>query len=117
MASAAQLGRPLAARNDVLTVVPGPSDDETIRHHLKSGDALAFIKVGRHLERLRGLIEDCGLTNQAAYLERVTLSAERITPLSDVPPGAAPYFSIILIYRGAEGWIGDLPVPESGASA
>ncbi|EFL90682.1 precorrin-2 C(20)-methyltransferase [Ahrensia sp. R2A130] len=113
MASAARLGRPLAARNDVLTVVPGPSDDDTIRGHLQSGDALAFIKVGRHLERLCGLIAEAGLTGQAAYLERVTLPAERITPLSDVPEGAAPYFSIILLYRGAEDWITRLPVASA----
>ena len=60
MASAAAFGRPLAARNDVLTVVPSPLEDTQIRDHLKNSDALCFIKVGRHLGRIRGLIEQAG---------------------------------------------------------
>ena len=113
MASSAALGRPLAARNDVLTVVPGPSDDETILHHLTHSQAIGFIKVGRHFERIRKLIEQKGLLNQAAYMERVTLPVERIMPLAAVSPSTAPYFSIILIYRGAEEWISELPLNEA----
>jgi len=109
MASAAQLGRPLAARNDVLTVVPGPSDDDVISHCLKSSDAIAFIKVGRHLPRLKRLIDEAGLTTQTAYLERVTLGNQKLMPLESMPDDAAPYFSILLIYRGAEEWIQSLP--------
>ncbi|MFD0917744.1 precorrin-2 C(20)-methyltransferase [Pseudahrensia aquimaris] len=110
MASSAVLGRPLAARNDVLTIVPAPSDDETIETALTQADALAFIKVGRHLERVAGLINRAGLTGQAAYLERVTLDNQKIMPLSAVDEGAAPYFSIILVYKGAEDWIAALPI-------
>ena len=110
MASSAVLGRPLAARNDVLSVVPAPSDDATIAKALEESDALAFIKVGRHLERLRGLIEAAGITASAAYLERVTLHNQRVLPLADVDDGAAPYFSIVLVYRGAEDWIASLPI-------
>lgn len=112
MASASVLGRPLAARNDVLTVVPAPSDDATIMQQLSSSDAICFIKVGRHLPRLRRLIEDAGLTEQAAYLERVSLPTERLSRLSDLPDEPAPYFSIILIYKGAEDWISRLPVGQ-----
>lgn len=110
MASASMLGRPLAARNDVLTIVPGPSDDEVIAAHLRSSDAIAFIKVGRHLDRLRRLIDQAGLSENAAYLERVTLDNQKIMPLSKVSAKDAPYFSIILIYRGVEDWISQLPV-------
>lgn len=110
MASASMLGRPLAARNDVLTIVPGPSDDEVISAHLRSSDAIAFIKVGRHSDRLRRLIDQAGLSENAAYLERVTLDNQKIMPLSKVSAKDAPYFSIILIYRGAEDWISQLPV-------
>ncbi|PCH45196.1 MAG: precorrin-2 C(20)-methyltransferase, partial [Hyphomicrobiales bacterium] len=110
MASASMLGRPLAARNDVLTIVPGPSDDQVIASHLASSDALAFIKVGRHLARLRRLIDEAGLSENAAYLERVTLKNQKIMPLSKVSARDAPYFSIILIYRGSEDWISKLPM-------
>ena len=115
MASSAVLGRPLAARNDVLTIVPAPSDDAVIAEALEKADALAFIKVGRHLARLRGLIEQAGLTGQAAYLERVTLDNQKTMPLAATDEAAAPYFSIVLVYKGAEDWIASMPI--DGASA
>ncbi|MFK5978947.1 MAG: precorrin-2 C(20)-methyltransferase [Rhizobiaceae bacterium] len=108
MASAAALGRPLAARNDILTVIPAPLDDDEITSKLANSDAIAFIKLGRHFERVRNLIEDAGLTASSGYLERVTLDNQKVMPLSDVDNDRAPYFSIILIYKGAENWISDL---------
>ena len=112
MACASALGRPLAARNDVLTVVPGPSSDDAVRAAMTSAQALAIIKVGRHLPRLRGLIDEAGLTGQAAYLERVGLPQQRVMPLAEADE-TAPYFSLILIYRGAEAWIADLKIGGS----
>jgi precorrin-2/cobalt-factor-2 C20-methyltransferase len=103
-ASAAALQRPLAARNDLLSIVPAPLPDERIREALAAGDAIAFIKVGRHLDRVRTLIEEAGLEGAAGYLERIGLPEERILPLRDAP-AEAPYFSIILVYKGAEDWI------------
>jgi precorrin-2/cobalt-factor-2 C20-methyltransferase len=106
-ASSAALKRPLAARNDLLAIVPAPLPDERISAALASSDAIAFIKVGRHLERIRALIEAAGLDGAAGYLERIGLPEERILPLRDAP-AEAPYFSIVLVYKGAEDWIARL---------
>lgn len=111
MASAAALQRPLAARNDVLTVIPGPLDSEAMLKQLEACEAAAIIKVGRHFERIRTVIEQAGLTDNAGYLERVTLDNQRILPLGDAAHEKAPYFSIILIYKGAENWVAKTPVP------
>ena len=110
MASAAALGRPIAARNDVLSVIPAPLDDDAIRQRLAQGEAIAFIKVGRHFERICRLIDEAGLTGSAGYLERVSLDNEKIMALEDVSASEVPYFSMILIYKGAEDWIGRLPL-------
>jgi len=110
MAGAAALKRPLAARNDVLTVIPGPLPDAEIRERLVASDAAAIIKIGRHFKRIRSLLEDMNLVGQAGYLERVSLAAERVSPLRSVEADGAPYFSMILVYRGAEDWIARLPV-------
>lgn len=110
MASSAVLGRPLAARNDVLSVIPAPLEDEQIRARLAGADAIGFIKVGRHLARIKALIDEAGLLSQAAYLERVTLPNQKIMRLADIEDAQAPYFSMILIYKGAENWIADLPI-------
>ncbi|MEM9280028.1 MAG: precorrin-2 C(20)-methyltransferase [Pseudomonadota bacterium] len=111
MASAAALQRPLAARNDVLTIVPAPLDDDTILERFNSGDAIAIIKIGRHFARVRKLIEEAGLLDQAGYLERVTLNNQQVMPLAQVADDKAPYFSMILIYKGAEDWIRKLEMP------
>lgn len=109
MAAASAAGRPLAARNDVLTVVPGPLDDAELTNRFNAADALAIIKIGRHFNRLRSLIEKMNLLPHAIYAERVSLGSERLMPLADVPEDTAPYFSMILIYKGGEDWIHALP--------
>ncbi len=109
MASAAVLGRPLAARNDVLTVIPAPLPDDEIRERIASSDAVAIVKLGRHFPRIRALLNEMGLETQAGYCERVSLQNQNVTRLSDMISDVAPYFSMILIYKGAEGWVANLP--------
>ena len=111
MASAAALQRPLAARNDVLTIVPAPLADDVLLERFNSGDAIAIIKIGRHFTRVRSLIEEAGLLESAGYLERVSLGNQQIMPLASVKEDHAPYFSMILIYKGAESWIKNLSIP------
>lgn len=112
MASAAALQRPLAARNDVLTIIPAPLPEELVAKKLEGSDAIAIIKIGRHFSKIRTMIEKAGLLDCAGYLERVTLDNQKIFPLAAVVEEKAPYFSIILIYRGAENWISDLTIPQ-----
>jgi precorrin-2/cobalt-factor-2 C20-methyltransferase len=100
-AAAAALGRPLAARNDVLTIIPGPLDDDAIAACIAGADGFAIMKLGRHFARVKALLETLGLTGACAYCERVSLPEQRILPLAEAG-GEAPYFSMILGYRGAE---------------
>lgn len=110
MAGAAALKRPLAARNDVLTVVPGPLPDAEMERRLKATDAAVIIKIGRHFSRIRKLLQNMNLSAASGYLERISLPEERIVPLESVGDDSAPYFSMILVYRGAEDWIAGLPL-------
>ena len=59
---------------------------------------------------INDLIADAGLLGQAAYLQRVTLNNQKLFPLANLTEDVAPYFSIILIYKGAEDWITSLPI-------
>ena len=105
MTGAAVGGIPLAARNDVLTVIPGPLPDQELRSRIVSADAIAIMKIGRHLARIRALLEEMGLLDLAIYLERVSLPEQRTMRLVDLKEETAPYFSMITIYKGAEEWI------------
>lgn len=114
MAGGAAIQRPLAARNDVLSVVPAPLPDDALRKQIEAADAVCFIKVGRHLPRLRMLLQAMGLLEKASYLERISLANQRLSPLADMPMDAAPYFSMVLVYKGAEAWIEHLPLAPMG---
>lgn len=105
MMGAAVSGIPLAARNDVLTIIPGPLPDDEMRKRMEASDALVIMKVGRHLSRIRALLSDMGLLEKSTYLERLSLDEQRTMRLADMTDDTAPYFSMITIYKGAEPWI------------
>ena len=103
-ACAAALGRPLAGRNDVLSVVPATLDEGALRDRLEAADAAAIIKLGRHLDKVRRVLDHLGLTGSAGYVERATLPNQKAVPLARLDVEMAPYFSMILVYRGGEPW-------------
>ncbi|MEO0945739.1 MAG: precorrin-2 C(20)-methyltransferase [Pseudomonadota bacterium] len=103
-ACAAAIKRPLAARNERLKVLPAPLAADVLMRELREAEAAAIIKVGRHFEKIRAVLDETGLAGRAMIIERATGAEERITKLSDVPEGERPYFSTILVYRGAEPW-------------
>ncbi len=103
-AAAAALPRPLAARNEVLKVLPAPLPDEVLRRELEGAESVAIIKVGRHFERIRALLIETGYAEGARIIEHASGEEQRITALLDVPSGERPYFSTILCYRGGEAW-------------
>ncbi|MEM9043154.1 MAG: precorrin-2 C(20)-methyltransferase [Pseudomonadota bacterium] len=103
-ACSAQIPRPLTARNDVLTVIPGPLPDDEIAAHIARSEAVAIMKVGRHFPRLRALLQQLALTENARYVERASLAGAQALPLS-MAPETAPYFSMILIYKGDDPWL------------
>jgi precorrin-2/cobalt-factor-2 C20-methyltransferase len=103
-ACAAVAALPLAARNDSVTILPGPLPDDALSARLDQSDTVILMKVGRHLPRLRALIAAAGHLERAVYVERATLGQERILPLAEAP-SEAPYFSMILIAKGADPWL------------
>ncbi len=103
-AAAAVAGRPLAARNEMLKILPAPLDDATLRTELAATPVAAIIKVGRHFDRIRALLTETGHADGAVVVEHATTSRQRITRLADFAHDERPYFSTILCYRGAEAW-------------
>jgi len=103
-ASAARAGMPLAARNERLTVLPGPLPAAELRARIEGAQSVVIMKVGRHLPKIRAVIADLGLTGRAVYVERATLPEEVVLPLADAPQ-VAPYFSMILLTKGADPWL------------
>lgn len=103
-ACAAVLGAPLAARNDVLSVIPATLEPHVLADALRTAEAAAVIKVGRHLPKLRRVLGLLGLLDRARYVERATMAEQRILPLAEVDGDSAPYFSMVLVHRRGEAW-------------
>lgn len=97
MAAAATAGLPLVSRKEILTVLPGPLDDENLRARLKQGGTFVIMKVGRHLGRVKDILTGLNLLGRACYVERATMAEEKILPLCQVEGDHVPYFSMILI--------------------
>ena len=103
MACAAALGLPLAARNDVLALIPAPLDAQRLTAQLANCEAAAIVKLGRHLEKVRRVLAGLGLLERAHYVERASMTAERVLPLAAVE-SPAPYFSMAIVHRRGAAW-------------
>lgn len=103
-ACASVAGRPLVARNERLTVLPGPLPEDELRSRIAGAESVAIMKVGRHLAKIRAVISELGLVEHATYIERATLQNQVVLPLRDAPENA-PYFSMILLTKGADPWL------------
>jgi precorrin-2/cobalt-factor-2 C20-methyltransferase len=99
MASAAALQTPLASRNDVVCVIPATLETDDIQTRLDAADMAVFIKVGRHLAKIKAVLQKAGLLEFAHYIERATMTEEQRFPLSEIQSDTAPYFSMILVHR------------------
>lgn len=104
MAGAARAGRPLTARNEALSVLPAPLPEDALARRIAASEAVAILKLGRHLPKVRRVLAGLGLTQNAVYVARATLDDERICPLEEAPE-TAPYFSMILVTKGGDPWL------------
>jgi precorrin-2/cobalt-factor-2 C20-methyltransferase len=100
---AAVSGRPLTARNEVLTIIPGPLDEATMQDRIAAAEAVVIMKVGRHQPKIRRVHSALNLTD-AAYIERASLPNQKVMSLADAPE-TAPYFSMILVTKGQDPWL------------
>ena len=97
MACGAVSQQPLTSHNDILKVIPATLDKDRIKHQLGHQGTTAVIKLGRHFQKVRGLLDELDLLDCASYIERATLPNQKQMPLTDHDSGKAPYFSMILV--------------------
>jgi len=104
MATAAVSKGPLAARNDVLSVVPAPLPADALRRAIDGADCVAVIKLGRHFGKVRAVLADMGLTGHARYVAHATMPDQSACPLGEVAGDTVPYFSMILVHKRGAAW-------------
>ncbi len=90
-------GMPMAQGDDVFTVLPATLPEGELTRRLAEADAAVVMKVGRHLPKLRRALEASGRLPRAIYVERGTMAAEKMIPLSAKLDDEAPYFAVVLV--------------------
>ena len=103
-ACAAQLGAPLAGRNEILSVIPAPLSEAILVDRLSSVQSAAIIKVGKHFNKVKRVLDHLGLLEVSGYIERATLPNQMVCRLSEKNLEVAPYFSMILVNKGENPW-------------
>jgi precorrin-2/cobalt-factor-2 C20-methyltransferase len=96
-ACAAAAAVPLVARDDALAVIPATLGEYQIAARIAASESVAIIKLGRHVAKLRRVLNRLGLLDAAVYVEHATLPTQRIALLSAIGSDEAPYFSLVLI--------------------
>lgn len=97
LGGAAVLGAPLVYRNQSLSVLSGVLPEDELRRRLADADAAVVMKLGRNFDKVRRVLDELGLARRALYVERATMTNQRIAPLAEVDPMASPYFSLLVV--------------------
>ncbi|MBB3044593.1 precorrin-2 C(20)-methyltransferase [Nocardioides soli] len=96
-AAAATAAAPLVRQTDVLTVLPGTLPEPELARRLADTDGAIIMKLGRTFPAVRRALEAAGRLDQAVYVERASMPAERWLPVAEVDPDSVPYFSLIIV--------------------
>ena len=64
----------------------------------QGADALAIMKTGRNLPRVRRALAAAGRLQDAWLVERGTMPDQRLARLVDVDASDVPYFAIVLVH-------------------
>jgi precorrin-2/cobalt-factor-2 C20-methyltransferase len=94
-ACAAATATPLVTRDETLTVVPATLREEALAERLAAAEIAAVVKIGRHLGKVKRVLQRLGLAQSAIYVEHASLPDGRALPLAAVD--AAPYFSMVIV--------------------
>jgi precorrin-2/cobalt-factor-2 C20-methyltransferase len=99
-ACAAAAAIPLVSRDDTLAVIPATLEEDQIAARLADSDSVAMVKLGRHVAKVRRVLDRLGLLDIAVYVEHATLPTQHIAPFACINPDRAPYFSMVLVRCG-----------------
>ena len=96
MAAAAMALHPLSTLEDAVAIIPATRAEAEIERLLAAAESAVIMKIGRHLPKVRRVLDRLNLTEMAMLVERATQAGQRLIPLADA--AEAPYFSLILVH-------------------
>ena len=100
LAIAAQIGRPLAYGNDILTIIPATAELNAIKNFLDKADATVLMKVYKNFPEVVDALKANGMINEAVLVSRCGLDDEKIiTDIAAHKNEQLNYLSTILTRR------------------
>ncbi len=100
-AAAAKSKLPLAFQEEELLVLPVPDSYDDLKSILSDAASkkrvVVLLKLGKKWEWVKLLLEELDLIKISIFAERIGFSDQQILRASDLPLGARPYFSLLLI--------------------
>jgi len=104
LAIAAQIGRPLAYGNDILTIIPATADLAEIKNFLDKADATVLMKVYKNFPEVVDALDARGMIDEAILVSRCGLDDEKIiTDIAAHKHEHLNYLSTILTRRNFTG--------------
>ena len=91
-------GAPITWGDDILTVLMGTLDENTLAARMKEADALVVMKIGRNIDKVRSALRTAGRYDAAWLVEYATMPNQTVQKLSDAEGKVTPYFSIIVVH-------------------
>ena len=91
-------GQPVTWGDDVLTVLMGTLPEDDLVRHMQAADAIAVMKTGRNLPRVRRALARTGKLDQAWLVQHGTMAQQQLSRLADTPDEVCPYFAIVLVH-------------------
>lgn len=91
-------GIPITWGDDVLSVLMGTLPEEQLVRHMRDAHALAIMKTGRNLPKVKRALAAAGRLQDAWLVERGTMPGQRVAPLADTDLDDCPYFAIVLVH-------------------
>ncbi|MDE5648815.1 MAG: precorrin-2 C(20)-methyltransferase, partial [Oscillospiraceae bacterium] len=92
-AAAARLKKPLVSRREVLVVAPGYTDE--LESLMSVNGTKVIMKSGKHMDRVKKLVEKSGMSDNAVIVESCGLENERIQYGIDKTENG--YFSLMIV--------------------
>ena len=78
LAIAAQIGRPLAFGNDILTIIPATAELDDVKNFLDRADATVLMKVYKNFPEIVDALKSRGMIDDAVLVSRCGLDDEKI---------------------------------------
>ena len=91
-------GTPVTWGDDILTVLMGTLDEETLADRMGQADALVVMKIGRNIDKVRRALHRAGRYDAAYLVEFATMPNQQVQRLADAEGKITPYFSIIVVH-------------------